>query len=265
MPSVDWPELEVIAMHGWAGQSTNWNPWQRAVEPLEWPWQAPERGYGTLAPRSCQWGAGRRRVVIGHSLGPHLLPASLLAAADGVVLLASFGRFVPTDREGRRLRMALERMAAPLSQSTGPPSPPVTPGPEPEAQPEQREAAVAAGAQAMLRAFLAEAAAPDPVNLMPPGPADQPPGAESRQRLLRDLELLGRTTGLPAGFPEGAKLLIVEAEQDRIVPPRSRAALREALPSAEVISMAGAGHALLQAPVIPAVLEWLAGAFPVGA
>jgi pimeloyl-[acyl-carrier protein] methyl ester esterase len=196
--------------------------------------------------------------------GAHLLPASLLAAADGVVLLAGFGRFVPPDREGRRLRMALERMAAPLADHR-PTIPTIDPGTGIEAQPEQREAAVAAGAQAMLQAFLAEAAAPDPVHLMPPGPADQPPGAEARRRLLRDLELLGQTTGLPAGFPEGAKLLIVEAEQDRIVPPGSRAALREALPAAEVITMAGAGHALLQAPVIPAVLEWLAGAFPVGA
>ena len=99
-------------MHGWAGQSTTWKPWQRAVEPLGCRWQTPERGYGTLAPRTCQWGSGRRKVLIGHSLGPHMLPASLLSAANGVVWLAGFGRFVPTDREGRRLRMALQHMAA---------------------------------------------------------------------------------------------------------------------------------------------------------
>ena len=248
-------------MHGWAGQSTTWKPWQRAVEPLGWLWQTPERGYGTLAPRTCQWGFGRRKVLIGHSLGPHMLPASLLSEADGVVWLAGFARFVPVDREGRRLRTALQRMAALLADPTDPPK---TQGLGLKVKPEQREAAVAAKAQAMLQAFLAKAAAPDSVNLMAPGPADQPPGAESRRRLLRDLELLGKTTGLPAGFPEGGKLLIVEAGQDQIVPSRSREALREALPAAELITMASAGHALLQAPVIPAVLEWLAQAFLMG-
>lgn len=257
MPPPEQLRIDVIAMHGWAGQSTNWDPWLAAMEPRGWQWQSPERGYGRLTPTSARWGDGQRRVVIGHSLGPHLLPASVLAHADVVVLLASFARFLPPDPQGWRWRNALEGMAAQLVDCPGSPSPPSSQGAGMEADPGPQDAAAAARAQAMLHGFLAEAAAPDPVSLMPPGPADLPLGACGRRRLLSDLNLLRQTTGLPAGFPRTAKILIVEAERDRIVPAQSKAALRQALPSAQVITMADAGHALLRAPVIPVVLEWL--------
>jgi pimeloyl-[acyl-carrier protein] methyl ester esterase len=235
--------IQVIAMHGWAGDGANWKPWQAAVEPLGWWWRSGERGYGTLIPLVPTWEGEGRRVVIAHSLGPHLLPPALLAAAEAVVLLAGFGRFVPPGRDGRRLRRALEGMAARLEDP-----------PTPEAS---MEAEAAARAQAMLHTFLAEAAAPDPVELLPPGPADAPPGPVSRQRLRADLALLAGTTGLPAGFPAAAPVLIVEAGADRIVVPAAQALLREALPQAEVVRFEGAGHSLLRAPVVPLVLEWL--------
>ena len=55
-----------------------------------------------------------RRLVIGRSLGPHMVPAEVLGQADAMVLLASFATFVPPGREGRRLRAALAGMAASL-------------------------------------------------------------------------------------------------------------------------------------------------------
>jgi pimeloyl-[acyl-carrier protein] methyl ester esterase len=243
-------------MHGWAGQSSDWEPWRQVFEPLGWRWRSAERGYGTLPRAMPGWGEGRWRLLIAHSLGPHLLPTSVLAAADGVVLLASFARFLPAGPAGRRGRAAIEGMIAQLGDP-----PPPDPGSGEVA--ERREAATAQRAWEMLRTFMEEAAAPDPVALMPAGGVAQaPPGPASRWRLRRDLLLLRETSGLPEGFPRQARVLIVEAELDRIVAPEAKRALREALPHAEVIVMPAAGHALLQAPVQEVVLQWLARAMP---
>jgi pimeloyl-[acyl-carrier protein] methyl ester esterase len=112
-------------------------------------------------------------------------------------------------------------------------------------------------AQALLRDFLVQAAAPDPVSLMPAGPADQPLTTPARQLLRRDLALLAATADLPAGFPEAVPVLLVEAGDDRIVAPAARDLLAERLPGAERLVLAGAGHAFLSTPPQAAVLEWL--------
>jgi pimeloyl-[acyl-carrier protein] methyl ester esterase len=78
---------------------------------------------------------------------------------------------------------------------------------------------------------------------------------DNRLRLREDLDLLARCDGLPSGFPRGARVLIVEAEEDRIVEPEARALLREALPEADVITLPGVGHALLSGDVIHRVVE----------
>ncbi len=228
--------LQVIAMHGWAGDSGQWHPWREATAPLGWSWRSGERGYGGLPPDEPHWRSGGKRVVIAHSLGPHLLPAPVLADADAVVLLASFGRFVPPGGAGRALRTALAGMAAALED------------------PEE--------ARAMLRRFLREAAAPDPIEAMPPGPADAPLTATGLERLRADLRRLERAEGLPEAFPKGVPVLLVEAGADRVVSPAARALLREALPQATVLAWANAGHALLRAPVVEAVLGWLAQGEP---
>ncbi|MEB3193726.1 MAG: alpha/beta fold hydrolase [Cyanobacteriota bacterium] len=228
------PALQVIAMHGWAGDGSHWQPWQEAFSARGWRWQSGERGYGERAPAQPDWQGGDRRVVIAHSMGAHLLNAlqpQVLASAEAVVLLASFGRFVPPGSEGRAVRAALDGMGAALADPTS--------------------------ARAMLRRFLSEAAAPDPVEAMAPGPVDGPLTAEGLERLRADLELLGQTDGLPEAFPKNVPVLIVEAGADRIVGPTARGLLREALPAAEVLEMAGAGHALLQAPLLEPVLAWL--------
>jgi pimeloyl-[acyl-carrier protein] methyl ester esterase len=228
------PALQVIAMHGWAGDGSHWQPWQEAAEVQGWLWLSGERGYGMRTPHQPGWREGGRRVVIAHSMGPHLLGAlnpEVLAGAEAVVLLASFARFVPLGSEGRGLRTALEGMATALAEPTS--------------------------ARTMLHRFLAVAAAPDPVEAMAPGPADGPLSPEGLERLRTDLELLGQTAGLPEAFPQGVPVLVVEAGEDRIVAPQVRALLRQALPQAEVLEMAGAGHALLQAPLLEPVLAWL--------
>jgi pimeloyl-[acyl-carrier protein] methyl ester esterase len=226
------PPLQVIAMHGWAGDAAGWIGWPEAFAAEGWSWRSGERGYGGESPRLPAWEARGRRVLIAHSMGPHLLPPDLLAAAEAVVLLASFAGFVPGGPAGRRLRAALAGMAAVLEDAAADPRP-------------------------MLRSFLAEAAAPQSASAMPPGPADRPAQAIDRELLRRDLELLRQSTSLPAGFPTGVPVLLVEAAEDRIVVPEARRQLRRALPAAEVLRLEGTGHALLATPVIRLCRDWL--------
>ncbi|MCX5969386.1 MAG: alpha/beta hydrolase [Cyanobacteria bacterium] len=232
MSAAEAAALQVIAMHGWCGEASHWQPWRRRFATAHWHWQSGERGYGSAEPQLPTWleRAGRR-VLIGHSLGPHLLPPELWAEAEAVVLLAGFGRFVPAGPPGRRLRRALSTMERQLDNSDS--------------------------ARAMLSRFLCQAAAPDPVELSPSGPLQGPLGPAQLLRLRRDLQLLSNTEGLPTGFPHGAPVLVVEAAQDQIVTPEARELLRQELPRAELVSLPDAGHSLLSAPVLPLVLPWL--------
>jgi pimeloyl-[acyl-carrier protein] methyl ester esterase len=105
----------VIAMHGWSGTAAGWEPWRAEAEARGWRWRGGERGYGAEPPFLPDWGPEGLRVLITHSMGAHLLPPSLLANAERVVLLAGFGRFVPPGREvdaRRRLRHDLALLEA---------------------------------------------------------------------------------------------------------------------------------------------------------
>jgi pimeloyl-[acyl-carrier protein] methyl ester esterase len=228
------PSLQVAAMHGWGRDGRTWDKWRHATEPLGWNWQLGERGYGNLAPHVLAWPektAETRRIVIGRSLGPHMVPPDVLAQADIVVLLASFAAFVPPGREGRRARAALAGMAACLEDK--------------------------ARARDMLEYFTKKIAEPQPSDLLPPGPLDGQLDETNRARLRSDLDLLGQTDGLPVGFPQDARVLIVEGEDDRIVQPGARRMLRKELPDADAISFPEVGHALLGCDLIARVVEWV--------
>ena len=233
MPEGKQPPLQAIAMHGWGRDARTWEPWQGATASLGWRWQTGERGYGRFSPRVPAWPepmADGRRLLIGRSLGPHMVPADVFREADTVVLLASFATFVAPGRVGRRTRAALDGMAACLKDETR--------------------------TQAMLEVFTARVAEPQSPDNLRPGPWDGSLSEDNRARLREDLDLLARCDGLPSGFPRGARVLIVEAEEDRIVEPEARALLREALPEADVISVPGVGHALLSSGIIARVVEW---------
>jgi len=223
--------LQLIAMHGWCGDSRSWDPWLPLWQRRGWRCSCGERGYGNRAALQPGWAEGPGpRVVIAHSLGPHLLPATVLQQADALVLLSSFAGFVPAGRDGRNLRAALDGMTRELV------------GPDPGA---------------MLQAFLQQVAAPSPPGLLQATPAVEPLTASGLQQLQDDLELLAQTTGLPKGFPTGAAILLVQAGADRIVAPLARRALEEALPEADVLTLRGAGHGLLGTPVMAMVMAWL--------
>ncbi len=225
--------LSILAMHGWCSDQRTWDPWLPLWQARAWSWSCGGRGYGQLPSQQPMWPQiDGPKVVIAHSLGPHLVPPELLAQADAVVLLTSFGRFVPDGREGRRIEAALAGMAEQLA------------GPQP---------------QAMLHTFLQRVAAPDPVELLQTTPASEAMPAAGRAQLLQDLDRLARSRGLPAGFPSAARVLLVQAECDQIVAPEARRDLEQALPQADVLRLAAAGHALLRTPVLGLVTAWLEG------
>jgi pimeloyl-[acyl-carrier protein] methyl ester esterase len=239
------PATEVIAVHGWAGDSRAWAPWAALANERGWRFRCCERGYGQLPPALPHWDpASGRRIVIAHSLGPHLLPEATWREASAAVLLTSFAAFLPPGRQRRPLAASLRGMAAQL---------------------EAGEEATAA----MLRQFFAKVADPFPASRLPEGPLEQGIPDEGRQRLLDDLQLLARCTALPAGLPPQIPVLLVEARDDQIVCEASRALLRQALPQATVWSLERAGHGLLggEGPrpgqdLLSAVLEWMADGPP---
>ncbi|MDA1246463.1 MAG: alpha/beta hydrolase [Cyanobacteria bacterium] len=220
-------------MHGWAGDAQVWEPFHHTWSAHGWAWQCGERGYSGQAPRSVDWQNDQGlKLVIAHSLGPHLLPDAVLAQADAVVLLASFGMFVPGGAGGGRLRSAIAAMTSQLS------------GPE---------------ASTMLETFMERAAAPQSTSLLPPGIAAFPLDASGRQRLAQDLKLLAATAGLPPCFPLQARVLIVEGGEDQILNPQARHQLRCLLPAADTLVLAGVGHCLLSPALVPTVCGWIEG------
>ncbi|MBV2350116.1 alpha/beta hydrolase [Synechococcus sp. HK05] len=230
------PTTQLIAAHGWAGDSRAWQPWAEGAAARGWAFSATERGYGQLTPQQPSWmPQAEERVVVGHSLGPHLLPPQVWEQATCAVWLASFAAFVPEGRAGRSTRAALQVMGQRLA---------------------------AGDTTALLRDFFREAAAPQPPSALPMGPLEQGITALGQQRLLEDLQLLELTAGLPMGYPTAARALIVEAADDRIVQPSSRAALRALLPQAELWSLEPAGHCLLDPELPERVLGWIADGQP---
>jgi 8-amino-7-oxononanoate synthase len=235
------PPVQLIAMHGWAGDGGHWQAWQPAVTSRGWGLQLGERGYGRRPALLPPWPLHGRKGLICHSLGVHLVPPEVLAASEAVVLLASFGRFVPPGAAGRPLRIALAGMAAELQESGD-------------------ELTDSLRAQQLLQRFLRKVQGQGALAAgvaAPSGPADQPIGAAGRDRLRCDLELLGRLTALPASFPRQVPVLLLEAADDPIVHPAARDRLRQELPQARVKLLAGSGHAMADPALIPLVLDWL--------
>ncbi len=232
---------QVIAMHGWSGDSHSWVSWIRHFNHHHWSWQSGERGYGKRQEHMPFWQDDQepterqRRVVIAHSLGPHLLPDAVLAHATDVVLLASFSRFVPQGAKGRALKTGLKGMRRCL-------------GSDAEAE--------------MLTNFLRRAAAPSPADGLPRGPIHEGLSHEGRQRLTDDLDQLIASAALPPGLQASSRVLVVEAEQDAIVVPAARQELRDAIQTrlqhpAEHWFMPGSGHALLVPDLLMRIQRWL--------
>ena len=97
-------------MHGWGSDQRNWDAFEPHCQQRGWPLQRLDRGYGRFPEQSGSWLPQGRRALLVSSLGSQLVPSALLQQAEAVVLLASFGRFVPKGAAGRPLQQALRLM-----------------------------------------------------------------------------------------------------------------------------------------------------------
>ena len=232
--------MQILAMHGWAGHAGAWSHWRKHFEQGGGTWNVAERGYGSEKPIPPAWttvpkrNVPERNVLIAHSLGLHLLPASVLEKASAVVLLGSFTRFVPDGRAGRSIGAALQGMQAALGTDQELP---------------------------MLERFLDKAASPHALSALPPNPLLQGLTSLGRQRLQQDLDLLADCRTLPTGWPDTVPVLVVQGERDAVVPAESAQQLIDALGHQPLTLHRDPtwGHALITPRVFVVVQRWLEG------
>ncbi|BBL85954.1 Biotin synthesis protein bioK (chromatophore) [Paulinella micropora] len=233
---------EIIAMHGWSGDSNGWNYWAEFARYKGWSWQSGERGYGSLPVVTPQWKHKHMRtqgprVLMVHSFGLYLLPTTVLASAEIIVLLNSFNRFIPSCNYQHLLERKIKRMINDINFC--------------------RE-------KDTLITFLIQANLPSSTDMTSLTFIENSISRLGRMRLLEDLHKLAKVTHLPAGFPADASLLIVNTQSDRIVAAPVKKNLVENLAnhmsdklSITHWSLENIGHNLHQTNLLQCIFNWL--------
>ena len=228
---------QVIAMHGWAGSPDTWTQWQSTFEMEGWLWTNGDRGYDGSTPSNPRWSKmAKRRVLIAHSLGWHLIPESTLEQTNELILLASFSRFIPESRAGRRLKTGLDGMTRSLRDGKG---------------------------IAMLERFFEQVAHPLASSALPANKLVLK-GLTSvgRDRLQADLHRLAVTHGLPSGRPDHARILLIHGGSDAVVTAETHQCLLRDLAHQGIHDLSHCGdpnwgHALVTPAVLAKVMVWL--------
>tara|TARA_Y100001968_G_scaffold199161_1_gene182693 strand:+ start:771 stop:1499 length:729 start_codon:yes stop_codon:yes gene_type:complete len=231
---------EIIAMHGWAGNSDQWSNWIDIFECCNWKWQAAERGYINLSPNTPRWinesnEYGLKRVAICHSLGSHLIDKKVLNLATHVVLINSFSRFIPSGKENRSVTMVLNRMMNTLN----------TPN-----------------EISMLRKFHIKAHKPNNINMKSIESSLHNISDLGRLRLKNDLKLLIDSDSLPTGLNTDVKVLVINSQKDYILTNQTKEKLAEDLINFLVneptkINLPEEGHSISKIKNIKKIKHWL--------
>ena len=231
---------EIIAMHGWAGDSNQWSNWEKIFKYSDWKWQTAERGYKAISQHRPIWNnnsnqVNLKRVAICHSLGLHMIDNQVLQSATHIVLVNSFSRFIPSGKENRSTKLALNRMMNAINTSNE---------------------------EAMLKKFYVKAYKPNYIDFES---IDQNPphiSNSGRLRLKNDLKLLMNSNSLPIGFNNSAKVLIVNSAQDFILANQTKEKLAEDLinhlkEAPKLINFQDEGHSITKIKNIKKVKHWL--------
>ncbi len=231
---------EIIAMHGWAGDSNEWSNWIDFFQCCGWEWQAAERGYKDKSPDSPSWKndlnqVGRKRVAICHSLGSHIIDKKVLSSATHVVLINSFSRFIPSGKENRSITMALNKMMHAIN----------TPN-----------------ELSMLKKFHLKAHKPNAINMESIESNIFHISDSGRLRLKNDLKLLINSDSLPTGLNCESKVLIINSKQDYILPNQTKEKLAEDLidyfgVEPAIINIEDEGHSISKIKNIKKIKQWL--------
>jgi len=231
---------EIIAMHGWAGNSHQWSSWINLFQCCDWKWQTAERGYKDIRAYTPRWHndlphTGLKRVAICHSLGSHLIDKEVLCSATHVVLINSFSRFIPKGKENRSIKMALNKMMNAIN----------TPS----------EAS-------MLRKFHIKAYKPNGINLNSHESTLLHLSDSGRLRLKNDLKLLINSESLPTGLNTDAKVLVMNSKKDYILANQTKEKLSEDLinylkAEPKIINLPEEGHSISKIKNIKKIKQWL--------
>ena len=231
---------EIIAMHGWAGDSHQWLNWKKIFKSCDWEWQTVERGYKNVSPHTPKWNktlnqVTLKRVALCHSLGSHLIDKQVLHSATHVVLINSFSRFIPSGKENRPLKLALNKMMNAIN----------TPN----------EAA-------MLRKFHIKAYKPNYIDVNSTESNLLSISDLGRLRLRNDLILLMNSDSLPIGLNTYSKVLIINSEQDHILANQTKINLVEDLKNhleaaPKIINLQDEGHSISKIKNIKKIKHWL--------
>ena len=216
---------EIIAMHGWAGDSHQWSNWEKIFKSYDWEWQTYERGYKEISPHAPKWNHDSnqlevKRVAICHSLGSHIIDTKVLYLATHVVLINSFSRFVPTGKENRPTKLALNSMINAIN----------TPN----------EAS-------MLKKFHIKAYKPNRIGVKSSKSRLLNLSDSGRLKLKNDLKLLMNSDSLPNGLKSSTKVLLVNSEKDHILANQTKDKLAEDLKkylkaAPKIINLQDEGH-----------------------
>ena len=231
---------EIIAMHGWAGDSNQWSNWEKIFKCCEWEWQATERGYKDISPHTPKWNHNSnkiklKRVVICHSLGLHLIDKQVLRSATHVILINSFSRFIPSGKENRSIRMALNRMMNTINTQNEP---------------------------SMLMKFHIKAHKPNAIDLESIESTLLHISNFGRLRLKNDLNLLMNSDSLPTGLNSQAKVLVINSRKDYILANQTKEKLNEDLTNylevePSIINFQDEGHSISKIKNIKKIKHWL--------
>jgi len=231
---------EIIAMHGWAGDSHQWLNWKKIFKSCDWEWQTAERGYNDISPHTPKWNNNLNqveliRVALCHSLGSHLIDKEVLHSATHVVLINSFSRFIPNGKENRPIQLALNKMMNAIN----------TPN----------EAA-------MLRKFHIKAYKPNYIDVKSSESNLLDISDLGRLRLKNDLILLMNSDSLPIGLNTFSKVLIINSEQDHILANQTKVNLVEDLinhleAAPKIINFQDEGHSITNITNIKKIKHWL--------
>ena len=231
---------EIIAMHGWAGDSHQWLNWKKIFKSCNWEWQSAERGYKDISPHTPKWNNNLnqvelKRVALCHSLGSHLIDKEVLHSATHVVLINSFSRFIPSGKENRPIKLALSRMLNAINSPNEP---------------------------AMLRKFYTKAYQPNHVDFKSTESNSLHISNLGRLRLKNDLILLMNSDSLPIGLNSYSKVLIINSEQDYILANQTKLKLAKDLnnhlkAAPKTINFHDEGHSITKIKNIKKVKHWL--------
>ena len=231
---------EIIAMHGWGGDSNQWLNWIDCFQCCDWKWQSVERGYKDIGPYTPGWHndleqTGLKRVAICHSLGSHLIEKEVLSLATHVVLINSFSRFIPSSKENRSIKIALNKMMNAINTPNEP---------------------------SMLEKFHIKAHKPNQINVELNASNLLRTSESGKLRLKNDLKLLINSDSLPIGLKSSTKVLIVNSEKDYILANQTKENLAEDLKNhletlPKIINLKDDGHFITKIENIKNIKQWL--------